>query len=145
MSGAGARAIATLGGVRGLAVVGSALALASPAAGAATGSGYSFGRQGGNIIPFTVTVSARGRVHATGPVKVGRTHLSAAQLAAVAGAARSAGFASLPTQTLCPGTLPDVAATFVAVGSKRVMVHGNCVPRYAKVWNALSAAVKLIY
>jgi len=127
--------------VRLLAVTLLAAALAAPA----SAGGYSFGRLGGNIIPFTVTIDAQGATHASGPVHVGRSKLTAAQLAAVAKAAAAARFASLPATTLCPGTLPDVAATFVVAGGHRVTVHGGCSARYATVWNALTAAVRLTY
>jgi len=39
--------------------------------------------------------------------------------------------------------LPDVAATFIRVGSRRVLVHGECVARYTRFWLALSKAVQL--
>ena len=35
--------------------------------------------------------------------------------------------------------LPDVAATFIRVGARTVRVHGACVARYTKLWNALAA------
>jgi len=54
-----------------------------------------------------------------------------------------AGFMTLPKATNCVGTLPDVASTFVRVGARTVRVHGECVPRYARLWRALTAAVKL--
>jgi type 1 fimbria pilin len=117
-----------------------ALALAAPAAAA---TGYSFGRQGGNIIPFTVTISATGTVHVTGPVKVGRTKVTAKQLAPVRYAAQAVDFSA--RQVLCPHTLPDIAATFVAAGARKLTVHGGCDLHYTKLWNALTAAVKLTY
>jgi hypothetical protein len=45
--------------------------------------------------------------------------------------------------TNCVGTLPDIATTFIRVGAKTVRVHGNCVPRFATLFTALSHAVKL--
>lgn len=125
-----------------------AVALAVVAgAGAATvpAQGFAFGRVGGNIIPFTVTISAGGRVRSQGPVRIGRHTLTHAQLVALAAVAARAHFSTLPPTTECPGTLPDVASTFVRVGTRTVRVHGGCVPRYTRVWNALNAAVKLTY
>jgi len=129
--------------VRLVAAAVAALALAAPAA--AAGTPYSFGREGGNIRPFSVTISSSGTVHVVGPVNVGRRKLTSAQLAAIGKVVTSAGFGKLPATTLCPRTLPDIAATFVSVGSKTVRVHGNCLARYAKVWNALTAAVRISY
>lgn len=119
---------------------------AVPAAGAAPHAGaFAFGRTGGNIIPFAVTIGANGSVQVQGPVKVGRTRLTAAQLASLRKLAASVRFTTLPAQTNCPRTLPDIAATFVQVGGRMVRVHGSCVPRYAKLWAAVGAAVKLSY
>jgi hypothetical protein len=52
-------------------------------------------------------------------------------------------FTTLPLVTNCKGTLPDVAATFIRVGASTVRVHGNCVPRYSRLWKALTSAVKV--
>jgi len=123
-----------------------ALLAAVPAAGAASPSlAFAFGRTGGNIIPFTVTIARDGSVHAVGPVKAGRASLSAAQLAGLRKLAASVRFATLPAQTNCPGTLPDIASTFVQVGARTARVHDTCLPRYTKLWAAVSAAVKLSY
>jgi hypothetical protein len=123
-----------------------ALAIAGAAGGAsASPAGYAFGRDGGNIIPFTVTVVPGGTVQASGPVRVGRARLTPAQLASVASAQAQARFATLPASTLCPGTLPDIAATWIRAGARTVHVHGSCSPRFTRVWNALAAAVRLSY
>jgi hypothetical protein len=119
---------------------------AVPVAGAApNAAAFVFGRTGGNIIPFTVTIAGDGSVRVQGPVKVGRTSLSAAQLASLRKLASSVRFTTLPAQTNCPQTMPDMAATFVRVGGRTVRVHGSCVPRYAKLWAAVGAAVKISY
>jgi hypothetical protein len=76
-------------------------------------------------------------------VQAGRTKLTRAQLAALAKVAADARFTALPKTTNCAGTLPDVACTFGRVGARTVRVHGECVPRYARVWKALGSAVKL--
>ena len=103
----------------------------------------SFGRVGGNIRPYTVSIGSDGRVHVSGPVTAGRTKLTAAQLATLDRATSAARFASLPALTNCPGVLPDIAATFIRVGARTVRVHGACVARYAKLFTALAGAVKL--
>ncbi|MHB8470832.1 MAG: hypothetical protein ACYDCH_13925 [Gaiellaceae bacterium] len=121
-----------------------AAALAASASGAAQG-GYAFGRLGGNILPFTVSVAASGGVHVTGPVRARRATLTEAQLASLRSLAAGVRFGTLPLTTRCPGTNPDVATTFVRVGARTVSVHGRCVSRFNRIWDALSAAVKLGY
>jgi hypothetical protein len=104
---------------------------------------FAFGLTGGNIIPYTVTISASGVVRTVGPVSVGRKQLRAKQLATLRRLVLLAHFASLPKTTLCAGVLPDFASTFIRVGTRRVLVHGDCVTRYAGLWLALSRAVAL--
>jgi hypothetical protein len=121
-----------------------ALAASAPA-GSAAQRGFAFGRLGGNIVPFTVAIGNDGSVKATGPVKVGRTHLTRLQVANLNRIAATNAFGSLPAATNCAGTLPDVAGTFVRIGPRTVRVHGVCVPRYQRIYNALAKAVKLAY
>jgi hypothetical protein len=115
----------------------------APAAGASLQSGFGFGRLGGNIRPYTVSIATDRVIHSSGPVTAGRTKLTATQLAILDRAVAVARFASLPAMTNCPGTLPDIATTFIRVGAKSVRVHGGCVPRFSKLFTALSNAVKL--
>jgi hypothetical protein len=130
--------------LRALLILGlAATALASGATASQQQTGFALGRTGGNIRPFTVSIDADGRVSVSGPVQAGRTKLSRAQLAALTKVAADVRFTTLPKTTNCAGTLPDVASTFVRVGARTVGVHGECVPRYARVWRALTAAVKL--
>ncbi len=117
------------------------LAVAVPAA--ASAARYSFGRQGGNIAPYTVSIAADGGVFATGPVKVGRTTLTAAQLATLAKTVAAASFSTLPATTFCLGTLPDFASSWISVGSRKVSVRGSCSPRFSRVWTALAGAARL--
>jgi hypothetical protein len=104
---------------------------------------FAFGRTGGNIIPYTVTISAAGAVRVTGPADAGKKQVTARQRAQLILLASQVRFATLPKTTLCAGVLPDVAATFVRVGTHRVLVHGDCVPRYRRMWLALGKAVGL--
>jgi hypothetical protein len=121
-----------------------ALAAAFPAAGGAgSRQGFAFGRVGGSIIPFTITIGNDGRVKATGPAKVGRARLTQLQVVNLNRIATTNGFTSLAAVTNCPGTLPDVAATFVRIGPRTVRVHGSCAPRYQRVYAALARAVRL--
>jgi hypothetical protein len=114
-----------------------------PAAGASPQRGFAFGRLGGNIRPYTVSIAANGNVAVSGSATAGRMKLTAAQLATLNRAVTNAHFGAFPPATNCPGTLPDVASTFIRFGAKTVRVHGNCVARYAKLFTVLSHAVKL--
>jgi hypothetical protein len=90
-----------------------------------------------------VSIGSDGKVQVSGPVTAGRMKLTGAQLATLDRAASAARFAALPKLTNCPGTLPDIAATFIRVGTRTVRVHGACVTRYAKLFTALTRAVNL--
>ena len=122
-----------------------AAALVAGPADAAPPSGYSFGRAGGNIRPFTVTISAAGTVKASGPVKVARTHLTAAQLASIGKVAAQAGFSRLPGSIQCARTLPDIASTWIKAGTRTVNIHGVCSAAFTRMWNAVTSAVRLSY
>ena len=121
-----------------------AVAAAEPAGSAVEPTGFAFGRLGGNIRPYRVTIANSGVVHTSGPVIVRRMMLTAAQLVSLNRVATETDFEMLPTATNCSRTLPDIASTYVRVGPRTVRVHGNCVPRYAQMWKALAAAVRLI-
>jgi hypothetical protein len=118
------------------------LALVSAAA-ASPQRGFAFGRLGGNIRPYTVSIASNGRVSVSGAATAGAMKLTATQLAALDRAVAVAKFGSLPPMTNCPGTLPDVATTFIRFGAKTVRVHGSCLLRYTKLFTALSRAAKL--
>lgn len=126
-----------------LALVG-CLAAAAPAAALPTQVAFAFGRTGGSILPFAVTIASSGAVRVSGPVRAGQRTLTSAELLRLTRLAKSVRFSSLPATTRCPATLPDVATTFVQVGLRTVRVHGSCVPRFTRLWSALSAAVRLV-
>jgi len=114
---------------------------AASAAGTVQPSGFAFGRLGGNIRPYGVTIAASGVVRDFGAVTVRRKRLTPAQLVNLNRVAAATSFETLPTSTDCRNTLPDVASTYIRVGALTVRVRGNCVPRYARLWKALAAAV----
>ena len=114
-----------------------------PAAGASEKRGFAFGRVAGNIRPYTVSIANDGVVRVSGAAEVGRMKLTLTQLAELNRVASVTRFTALPLATSCTGTLPDVAATFIRVGARTVRVHGNCVPRYSRLWKALTSAVKV--
>lgn len=124
--------------MRRLVVLGAAAVVAAPAATAATPrTGFAFGRFGGNIRPFTITISTGGSVAGSGAAPRHRRMLTQQQLANVNRVAFDVDFESLPLVTTCPRTLPDVAALFIRVGDRTVRVHGDCVTRFNRLWTAL--------
>jgi hypothetical protein len=136
-------------GVARVLVVVAALALVLPAGGTArppTQPPFSFGRIGGNIVPFTVSINADGAVTHTGPVEPSNPNVvvSQARRLALLALARRKGFWSLPRRTLCPDSLPDVASLFVTIHSgartHTVAVRGDCSSRFTSVYRALAAA-----
>ena len=131
-----------------LALTVAGLAATAPA-GTASGAQmtFAFGRTGGNIRPFTITIAGDGSVTATGPVQTLKSQLDPRQLAKLARVVNAQRFSALPQKTLCPDALPDVASQFVIVhrGSltRRVLVHGRCSARFTKIYTALTNAVGL--
>jgi hypothetical protein len=105
---------------------------------AAQQTGFSFGRVGGNIRPFAITIATTGLVTATGAAPAHRRIVSKAQLAELNRLVVATEFSRLPAVTACPATLPDVAAQFIRVGRRTVRVHGRCVARFNRLWTALS-------
>ena len=121
-----------------LVLVAVAAAAVVPWAGATEKTGFAFGRSGGSIRPFTITVATSGRVTATGAAPEHRATLTKQQLADLNRVAFLTRFSTLPLDTMCKGTLPDVATEFIRVGARTVRVHGACVARFERLWKALS-------
>ena len=128
------------------------VALAVPLAVLAGGGGkrqssptFAFGRTGGNIIPFKVTIGRDGRVTTTGSGHVTLTQASTALRNGLAKLAQVEGFWTLPTFIACTGTNPDVAAHFVTVSAggktRTVTSHGSCKPAFEELYAVLSASV----
>jgi hypothetical protein len=115
-----------------------------PAADAAEPTGFAFGRTGGNIRPYHVTIANSGVVRTYGTVKVGRKLLVPMQLASLNRVATETRFTELPTTTNCRGTLPDVAGTYIRVGARTVHVHGVCSARFQRLLRALETSVRLM-
>lgn len=105
-------------------------------------TGFAFGRSGGNIMPFTVSIAASGRVTASGPAPAHTATVSKLRLASLDRAVRAAELATMPVATSCPGTLPDVAWQVIRVGGRTVRVHGACVTRFNRLWTAMNRAVR---
>lgn len=124
--------------MRVLAAVLAAGALA-PAAAASPRTGFAFGRAGGNIRPFTVTIAITGKVTATGAAPDHEAALTKQQLAELNRVAYTTQFQTLPTFIACPKALPDVAALFIRVGARTVRSHGACNGRFNRLWKVLNA------
>ena len=103
--------------------------------------GFEFGRTGGNIQPFTVTISKTGVVRTAGAAPAHIGVVSKHQLTVLTGIALAVRFAAIPAVTACPKTLPDVAAQFIRVEGRTVRVHGSCLARFNRLWTALNRAV----
>ena len=114
-----------------------------PASSAVQPTGFAFGRLGGNIRPYTVTIANTGVVRTSGAVEVRRRMLTSLQLGGLNRVATETSFVTLPKATNCKGTLPDVAGTYIRVGARTVRVHGGCVPRYQRLLKALQSSVKM--
>jgi hypothetical protein len=113
-----------------------AAALASPQ------TGFAFGRVGGSIMPFTVTIATSGAVDRDGAAPGRAKHLTKQQLAVLNRVALETRFTRMPAVTACPNTLPDVAAQFIRVGGRTVRVHGNCLRGFNRLWAALAKTIR---
>ena len=126
-------------------VTAAALAFVGSAGAVTTPSAIAFGRGGGTLIPYSVTIAGTGRVAAHGAT-VASTHVAPATLLKLDRTARSL-VKTLPALTQCPGTLPDIASSWVtartATGLRRVAVHGSCSVAFNRFYAALEAAVGL--
>src|ERR1051326_6305115 len=95
-----------------------ALLLATGAAARTTSQPmFQFGRVGGNIKPYTVTINSDGTLDHSRSVRLAKpnTKLSQTRLAALLRYARTQRFWSLPKLTLCRGSLPDFASSYVTI------------------------------
>ena len=113
--------------------------LSHPAAPAKTG--FAYGRTGGSIMPFTVTIATTRAVTDSGAAPAHVETITKARLADLNRIAFVVDFATLPLNTRCKKALPDIAAQFIRVGSRTVRVHGSCVRGFNRLWSALSRAV----
>jgi hypothetical protein len=109
---------------------------------------FAFGRNGGNILPFTVKIARDGTVTATSSSQTpAYPKLSLAVRNALAQLAQAEGFFTMSTSVACSGTNPDVAAQYVTVSAggktRTVSVHGGCKPAFSQLWSVLYAAVGL--
>jgi hypothetical protein len=101
-----------------------------------------FGVAGGNLVPYQVTIEPTGRVRSSGPLKPRVRQLSHAKVVSLSRLVRQ-GFGAGLKSRLCPGTNPDVGSEFIQAYGRTVKVHGNCEPRFHRLWDTLAQAVGL--
>lgn len=96
-----------------------------------------FGRLGGLIVPYAITIAPDGKVTAAGnpPVKP-PTSLTSAQVGKLSGLVRD-GIGKLKSLQ-CAHALPDEATYFITALGKTVSVHGTCKPDFTKLLDALT-------
>jgi hypothetical protein len=102
-----------------------------------------FGTYGGTLVPLRVTIESTGRVRWSGTTLRLRRRLSQAKVVSLSRLVR-AGFAAGLRSRQCPGVNPDFARHFVRALGRVVTVHGNCEPRFNRLWITLARAVGLI-
>lgn len=116
-------------------------ALVLTACGAGTGTRAQpirFGLTGGNIVGYTVSIAAGGRVSIRGRSAIGRRMLAVSRVSRLG---REIKAAHLARSRVCPGSIPDVAARFIRAGGRTFTLRGACEPRFQRVWSALLDAV----
>jgi hypothetical protein len=99
-----------------------------------------FAIAGGNVVPWTVVIHRDGVVTTKRSTHVtvdGR--LSTGKRAALFRDVHDA-FASGLRSRRCPGTLPDVATSYIAAEHHIARVHGACEPEFTELWHELVRA-----
>ena len=89
---------------------------------------FAFGRAGGNIVPFRVTIGKDGRVSSTGPIQA-TTHAASTPLRnGLARLAKAEGFFTMAANLQCGPVNPDVASRFITVSAygKTRTVFAQC-------------------
>jgi hypothetical protein len=83
-----------------------------------------FGIEGGNLVPWHVTVDRRWSMAKRAPLLRDVHHA----------------FESGLRSRQCPGTLPDLATRFISAQHRTARVHGDCELVFTKLWNELVRA-----
>ena len=105
---------------------------------------FAFGRAGGNIIPFRVTIGKDGHVSSSGPIQATAVTTSMALRNGLAKLARAEGFFTMATRLSCGATNPDVASRFITISAlgktRTVFVRGTCYPAFEELYAVLAAS-----
>jgi hypothetical protein len=102
-------------------------------------TGFAFGTGGGNIVPYHVLIEPTGVIRASG-TRTRRRALSRAEAASLSRLVHREFSAGMKSRR-CHGTNPDIASHFIRADDRTVTVHGNCEPRFQRLWNTLARAV----
>jgi hypothetical protein len=101
-----------------------------------------FGRTGGMIMPYEITIAPDGTVSARGnPPNTLPKSITSAQDEDLSGQVRDE--IGKLTSLSCPKTFPDEAASFITAAGKTVTVRGTCEPAFQTLFNALTNALHL--
>jgi len=106
---------------------------------------FTFGIQGGNLRPWSVTISDDGSIAATGSIKhAQKLDDPKNTLNGLLKLADAESFFALPKNLRCSGVLPDIAARWIMIkangDTKQVSVHGACNAAFSQVYAVLMAA-----
>jgi hypothetical protein len=119
---------------------------AAAAGGRTAHASFAYGRTGGTIAPFRVSIARDGTVTASGDIRKASLvrRVPVRTLNRLLARARAASFFAMPKYTRCPRSLPDFAAPFLRISisarSKTVTVRGDCRPRFTRLYRAVRAA-----
>jgi hypothetical protein len=97
-----------------------------------------FGLAGGNAVPYRVTIQPNGSVRVSRGWRV-RKQILPSQVRRLRNEIENAHLRS----RLCAGTLPDFATNYIHLDGRTFRLHGQCEPRFTRVFGDLLAAVKL--
>ena len=100
-----------------------------------------FGRTGGMIVPYVITIAPDGAVTATGnPPVTPPTSLTSAQVETLSRQVRNG--IGKHTNLQCAHTFPDEASNFITALGKTVAVRGMCEPGFTQLFDALTNALQ---
>ncbi len=112
-------------------------------------STFVFGREGGNIRPFSVTISATGAITATGAAHVTQTRLSADALDGLRTLVKAEGFQTMPALITGTHMMPDIAAEYITITSgtstKEVRLQSGNNAAFAQLYAVLMAVAGVAF
>lgn len=105
---------------------------------------FVFGRHGGTIKPFSVTIAAGGRVSVSGTVtRLAAVIVAQPTLAGLGKLATAEGFWSMPLRTRCDPEIGGIAGFFIRIRmggrDRTVEVVGGCNSRFDELFETLKA------
>jgi hypothetical protein len=135
------RMITTAGAALVLLIPAAAAHTARPAAHASTPPiVFVFGQRSGNIRPWSVSISANGKIAAVNALTPARRMIAPDTLGGLRTLAAAEHVSMLPGFSDCRKTNPDVATRYITFGSRSASVHGSCKKQFNQLFAVLSAA-----